>query len=46
MITHSELIKLARKYKVPTTKRNKDGKYGKTRVTVKVLKSRLTRAGG
>ena len=44
-ITFVELTKLARKYKIPTTKKNKNGKYGKTKVTVKVLKSRLTRAG-
>ena len=39
-----ELSILAKRYSIPTTKRNKDGKYGKTNVTIRVLKSRLTRA--
>ena len=39
-----ELQKLARSKGVPVTKRRKDGKYGKTPVSVKTLKSRLSRA--
>ena len=44
-MTFSKLARLARKHKVPTTKRKKNGKYGKTKVSVRVLKGRLTRAG-
>ena len=40
-----ELQKLAHRKGVPVTKRHKDGKYGKTPVSVKTLKSRLSRAG-
>ena len=45
MITLAELVKLAKRRRVPYTNKKKDGKYGKTTVSVKVLKSRLTRAG-